>query len=73
MKAWTGLLVAIGLSACGGADDREAAEPDDAPAAGVFNAQVEVLDSANEVEELNRRKKEAVDEALRQAGEGDPR
>ena len=71
MGVFPAALIAMILASCGGKEESVQPATDAAPEPGVFDAQINALDDAKEVDELNRRKKAAVDDALRQA-EGDP-
>ncbi len=69
------LFLVLSVTSCGGDDEPAAAAPQnlpDAQAQGAFDAQLDALERAEDVDELNRRKKAAIDDALRHA-DGDPR
>ncbi len=62
------ILAVIGLTACGNGEDIVATEEVD----GAFAPVVEPLDRAAEVEALVDERKQALDDALKEAEAGDP-
>ena len=75
-RCWViALFLVASAASCGGDDEPATAAPQippDTRAPGVFDAQLDALEQAEDVDELNRRKKAAIDDALRHA-DGDPR